>query len=111
MTDEPKCVCGCTKAEHYFQHEQSHYPESRTVELWQACERHNCGNFRPVLDWPDAEGWWWSKRQGAVWFNATSNRIFATEFESGLRPSEWGEYFRNDRFTRCELNPFEMRVT
>lgn len=53
------CVCGCNEDEHHAIHEESHYPESRTVETWQACEKHGCSNFRPVLDWPDAEGWWW----------------------------------------------------
>lgn len=60
MTSEPEiCVCGCTEAQHHSTHEHSHYPESRTVETWQACDAHDCMCFRPVLPWPNEPGWWW----------------------------------------------------
>lgn len=48
------CICGHPKSEHKR--------ESGCVFGWGITDARgecNCQQFRPVLDWPDAEGWWW----------------------------------------------------
>lgn len=87
------CVCW---------HDGSNHGMSGTGDCM---DRHcYCPCFRPCLDWPDAEGWWWSEALEApcelhhtgLWFNG--NR-FSRE--------TWGY---KDRFTKCEPNPFEKEL-
>lgn len=44
------CVCGKKKSEHGFTQDVT-----KTECTWEG----DCEEYRPVLDWPDAEGWWW----------------------------------------------------
>lgn len=106
------CVCGCTIEEHQYEHEESHYPEFRSVTYWRACEKHNCGNFRPCLDWPNAEGWWARSSDGAHVF-------YESHLDAVLLAGDPHSYSRIayeykskpiiDRFTPCEPNPFERQ--
>jgi hypothetical protein len=76
--------------------------------------------FRPVLDWPDAEGWWWMKQ--VSWAGCAEHGTRApvkhpvtVVFLSEDRVNEPGSdnYFSREdfgdailKFVRCEPSPF-----
>lgn len=111
METKPVCVCGCTKEQHEFEHEESHYPESRTVDYWQACEAHNCGRFRASLPWPDDDGWWWCSRpyigDALVFAHVFANGIVVSSYGEVNDEHRWEKHHGPARFTKLlETNPY-----
>lgn len=102
------CVCGCTKEQHDYVHEQSHYPEFRSVEIWTACEKHGCCNFRPCLDWPNEfHKAWFSRNTGEMVLSVGNSIISVKIWNANVYGREhWEKLFGPDRFTKCEPNPF-----
>jgi len=106
------CVCGCTKEQHDYVHEQSHYPEFRSVDIWTACEKHGCCNVRPCLDWPNADGWWVRSSDGAhVFYDSYLNSIYLAgdQFSYSQIAYKYKTRPITDRFTKCEPNPFARK--
>jgi len=108
---EAKCVCGCTKDEHSALQEKSYYPESRCVETWDACDKHNCENYRPVLPWPESEGWWWCSNGRLYEFVRHQGKFMAWWDDGDLTDADlYSLHYPGEqapRFTRLlEPNPF-----
>ena len=94
MTTEPKCVCGHPRNEH----------------LDEGCLLCKCNHYRPALDWPDAEVWWWSKQTGRlVDYSPSNNQVRRDEECYTFAEDEWSALFGPDEFIRCEPNPFEAK--
>ena len=71
-----------------------------------------CKNFRPCLDWPNAEGWWARSSDGAhVFYESHLDAVFlAGDPHSYSRIAyEYKSRPILDRFTQCEPNPFERK--
>jgi hypothetical protein len=107
------CVCGCTEQQHHVLHEHSHYPESRTVDQWEACEAHGCMSCRPVLPWPDADGLWWCDGKGCgdiVQVAAIDTGVMVRRFADArwTYRGDFERWYGPARFTKLlEPNPFE----
>lgn len=108
---EVRCVCGCTEDEHDRFHELVR-PESRSVTSWSACEVHNCVEFRPVLPWPDSEGWWWEDSPyigDAMCFacKLSDGSYNVTYYGEVYGAAYWLEHYGPTRFVKLrEPNPF-----
>ncbi len=107
MSDDAKCVCGCT----WEQHQQREYYSPGDYNDIVQCDAHGCTKHRLALDWPDSEGWWWSDIFGLV----EAKKMLSYE---GYRLDGYGEDGLREfttkgraRFTKLlEPNPFTPRT-
>lgn len=74
-----------------------------------------CGKLRPQLDWPNAEGWWWSAGENFkprllfAWPNYVGEFVVSTRPDIFTR-EEFEKFIGTVRFTRLlEPNPFPSK--
>ena len=84
---------------------------TQEVETWDACDKHNCANYRPVLPWPESEGWWWCSNGRLYEFVRHQGKFMAWWDDGDLTDSDlYSLHYPGEqapRFTRLlEPNPF-----
>lgn len=94
MSNERLCVCGHNKGWH------DKWPERE-------CGICPC-EYRPVLDWPDADGHWWcDKRDEVLQAAVIDTGVMVGAFNGWVYRNEFEEHHGPAQFTKCEPNPFE----
>jgi len=84
---------------------------TQEVETWDACDKHNCANYRPVLPWPESEGWWWCSNGRLYEFVRHQGKYMAWWDDGDLTDADlYSLHYPGEqapRFTRLlEPNPF-----
>jgi hypothetical protein len=89
---EPICICGHGKERHTGMSGDDRYCKE-WVQRGEWTSHCPCENYRPILDWPDAPGWWWC--------NLFPSIVFAKAGSVAIQVSENG----HDWWIRQELAP------
>ena len=111
---ERVCVCGHPESSHGVEREtgtvefETHRPHTAFM-----CEC-GCDEFRPVLPWPDAEGWWYM--QSEEFESMSYARLMDGELVAAVAlyetyrdecgREEFTKKHGPAKFTKCEPNPF-----
>lgn len=124
MSDE-LCVCGHDANAHKL---VKRARDGKVIgrfhcEVCAADPKRRCARYKPVLDWPDAEGWYYATLGPDRFGKSYKTMALATLGENGyggpvvmrISTVEQGTYYRDDAtmhfgpmaFTKAESNPFK----